>query len=165
MIKEIRMNVYEFAMQMEQDGESFYRDMATQSPHSGVTRILTMLADDEVKHYNIVKALSEKKSPTMTRTTILDDAKNVFAGIKDLSFDFEGAQVDLYKQAQEIEQRSQDFYNEKATLVTDPDARKILLQIADEERRHYFLLDHMIEFMYRPTNWVEDAEFTHLDTY
>ena len=159
------MNIYEFAMQMEQDGERFYRNLASQSTHSGVTRIMTMLADDEVKHYNIVKALADKTSPTMAKTTILDDAKNVFAGIKDSAFDFDGMQIDLYRQAQEIEQRSQDFYTEKAELVTDPVATKILLQIADEERRHYFLLDHIIEFMNRPYSWVEDAEFTNLDTY
>jgi rubrerythrin len=159
------MDIYEFAMQMEQDGEHFYRSLASQSTHSGVTRILTMLADDEVKHYNIVKALAEKAHPAMARTTILDDAKNVFAGMKGSAFDLEGMQVDLYTQAQEIEQRSQDFYTEKAELVTDPTAKMILLQIADEERRHYFLIDHMIEFLHRPYNWVEDAEFTRLGDY
>jgi rubrerythrin len=159
------MNIYEFAMQMEQDGERFYRDLASQSKQSGVTNILTMLADDEVKHYNIVKALAEKANPTMVRTTILDDAKNVFAGMKGSAFDMDGMQIDLYRQAQEIEQRSQDFYTEKAELVNDPTASKILLQIADEERRHYFLLENMIEFMNRPYTWVEHAEFTNLGDY
>ena len=159
------MNIYEFAMQMEQDGERFYRDLASQSTHSGVTRILTMLADDEVKHYHIVKAMAEKIGPTMAKTTILDDAKNVFANIKNTVFDFDGKQVDLYSQAQEIEKRSQAFYEQKADQVTDPTATKILLQIADEEWRHYFLLDHMIEFMNRPYRWIEDAEFNHLDEY
>ena len=159
------MNIYEFAMQMEQDGERFYRDLASQSTHSGVTRILTMLADDEVKHYHIVKAMAEKIGPTMAKTTILDDAKNVFANIKNTVFDFDGKQVDLYSQAQEIEKRSHAFYEQKADQVTDPTATKILLQIADEEWRHYFLLDHMIEFMNRPYRWIEDAEFNHLDEY
>jgi rubrerythrin len=159
------MNIYEFAMEMEQDGEQFYRDLASQSTHSGVTRILNMLADDEVKHYNVVKALAEKTNPTIAQTTILADAKNVFVELKGTEFDLEGMQVDLYKQAQEIEQRSQDFYTEKAEQVNDPMASKILLKIADEEQRHYFLLDNMIEFMNRPYTWVEDAEFTNLDAY
>jgi rubrerythrin len=159
------MNIFEFAMQMEQDGERFYRDLASQSTHPGVARILTMLADDEVKHYNIVKAMAENTSPEMAKTAILDDAKNVFAGIKGTAFDFDGKQVDLYSQAQEIEQRSQAFYEEKAEQVADSATKKILLQIADEERRHYFLLDHLIEFMNRPYRWIEDAEFNHLEAY
>ncbi len=124
------MNVYEFAMQMELDGEYFYREMASQSQHSGVTRILTMLAEDEVKHYNIVKALSEKASPAMAQTTILNDARNVFAGMKASEFNFEGTQVDLYAKAKEIEQLSTDFYTGKAAEIDDPAVKKILLDIA-----------------------------------
>ena len=159
------VDIFEYAMQMEKDGENFYRDLAVKSSSQGVTRILTMLADDEVKHYNIIKAIAEEAGPEMTETTILADAKNVFAHMEETAFSFEEMQIDLYHQAQEIEQRSQAFYEEKAEQVADPAAQKILLKIADEEQRHYFLLDNIIEFMNRPINWIEDAEFNHLDEY
>jgi rubrerythrin len=80
-------------------------------------------------------------------------------------FDLGGPQVEVYSQAQELEQKSRAFYTEKAEEVADPSHRALLLKLADEERRHYFLLDHVIEFINRPRNWIEDAEFNHLEAY
>jgi rubrerythrin len=109
--------------------------------------------------------MAEGVEPGMAQTTVLADAKNVFAQMQGKSFDLGGLQVDLYHQAQEIEQQARTFYEERADQVTDPSAKTILLKIADEERRHYFLLDHIIEFMNRPRTWMQNAEFTHLDEY
>ena len=44
------MNVYDYAMQLEKDGEDYYREAAGLSANTGLTRILTMLADAEVVH-------------------------------------------------------------------------------------------------------------------
>ena len=159
------MNIYEFAMQMERDGEAFYRDLAAKSSSAGVARILNMLAADEVKHYDILKQMAEQSNPEMAQTTILLDAKNVFTQMQGTEFDLEGIQVDLYRKAQDIERQTQDFYEDKAGQATEPAQRALLLKIADEEKRHYFLLDSIIEFLDRPRTWLEDAEFTHLDEY
>lgn len=52
------MDVYDYAMQLEQDGESYYREGAKLSANKGLSRILTMLADAEVRHYNVFKRKS-----------------------------------------------------------------------------------------------------------
>jgi rubrerythrin len=160
------MNIYDFAMQMEQDGEAFYRDMAAQSADAGVQSILNALADDEVKHYTIVKQMkAESVAPQMEDTAVLSTAQNVFAQMTGRSFSVEGPQVEVYRQAQELELRSREFYQEKANEVPQETHRALLLRIAEEENKHYFLLDHMIEFVNRPQTWIEDAEFTHLEEY
>ena len=71
----------------------------------------------------------------------------------------------MYRQAQEIERQSRKFYKEQADQATKASARTILLEIADEEQRHYFLLDRIVEFIDRPRTWIENAEFNHLDEY
>ena len=159
------MDIYEFAMQMERDGERFYRNLAEGSSSRGMSRILTSLADDEAKHYVIVKEMAEGVEPDMDKTTILADAKNVFAQMQGTSLDLGGLQVEVYRQAQEIERQSREFYEEQAAQATRASTRTIMLKIADEEQRHYFLLDQIIEFLDRPTTWIEDAEFNHLDNY
>jgi rubrerythrin len=165
------MNIYDFAMQMEQEGEAFYRDMADQTADPGVQRILNALADDEVKHYNIVKQMKEEAAvPQMDDTVILASAKNVFAQMQGQSLDAAslvraGPQVEVYRQAQELERQSRAFYQEKASEVSQPAHRELLQRIAKEEDKHYILLDHMIEFVSRPQTWIEDAEFTHLEEY
>ena len=77
----------------------------------------------------------------------------------------EGMQVDLLREAQTIEQRSWAFYEEQAERATDPAHKTLFLRIADEEKRHYFLLDSIVEFMDRPRTWIENAEFNHLEDY
>ena len=160
------MDVFEYAMQMEKDGEEFYRRLAQQTTNKGLTTILTMLADDEVKHYNALKKMQTEK-PDMPETTILSGAKNIFVQIRDSGgdFDLDVKQIDLYREAQDIEQKSQNFYLQKADETTDETQRDVFLKLADEEKKHYSLLDNIIEFVSRPERWLENAEFYHLEEY
>ena len=54
------MNVFEFAMKMEKDGEAFYREIAKKTNNAGLQKIFNTLADEEVVHYNTFKKLFEK---------------------------------------------------------------------------------------------------------
>lgn len=54
------MNVYEYAMKVEKDGEAYYRELASKSPNNGLKRIFTMLAEEEIKHYNVFKNMMKK---------------------------------------------------------------------------------------------------------
>ncbi len=164
------MDIFEFAMQMEQDGEKFYRDLAEKSDDKGLARILIMMAEDEVKHYNILKEMHEKKEVQLEDTSVLANAKNIFAQMAERK---EGekmirnasSQIELYQKAQEIEKKSEDFYREKAELVQNEKNKAIMLKIADEEKRHYFLLDNIVEFVSRPDTWLETAEWNNLEAY
>ena len=158
------MNIYEFAMKMERDGERFYRNLADKAESAGIKRILILLADDEVKHYDAISEMAEKTSPEMADTEILSEAKTIFADMQDTALDLGRTQVDLYRQAQDIERKSQEFYVEQAEAA-NPAHKALFSRIADEEKRHYFLLDNVIEFLDRPQTWIENAEFTHLDEY
>ena len=103
----------------------------------------------------------------MAETTILTDARNIFVQIKESgeSFDFDIKQTELYRKAQDIEKESRDFYTEKADEVTEEYQKELFLKLADEERKHYFLLDNIIEFISRPEYWLENAEFFHSEEY
>ncbi len=160
------MDIFEYAMQMEKDGENFYRDLIQKTSNIGIKTILTMLADDEVKHYNTISRMSTAK-PQMARTTILDDAKNIFIQLRksDEQFDVDFGQVELYKKAQDIETASSNFYLEKADQVEKQYQKQLFLRLAEEEKKHYFLLDNIIEFVSRPQYWLENAEFCHLEEY
>ncbi len=160
------VDIFEYAMQMEKDGEYYYRQLAQQTANKGLKTILVMLADEEVKHYNAVEKMRTVK-PRIAETAILTDAKNVFVQIKESgeSFDFDTTQTGLYRKAQDIEKESRDFYLEKANEVKEEYQRDIFLRLAAEEKKHYFLLDNIIEFVSRPETWLENAEWSHLEGY
>jgi rubrerythrin len=161
------MDVFEFAMKMEEDGKNFYQEIAGKTKNEGVKSILTMLAQDEVKHYNTLKRVKEESVEQVEDTSVLKDAKNVFETLTYKAEDFTDpdSQIDLYKKAQELEKKSIDFYAEKVEEVSKDTQKDILSRFADEERKHYFLLEHMIAMLSRPEQWLEDAEWTHLEEY
>ncbi len=160
------MDIFRYAMRMEKDGENYYRQLAGQTADKGLKAILAMLADEEVKHYNAVKKM-RAESPEMAETAILTDARNVFVQMKESGerFDFDIGQIELYKKAQDIEKKSQDFYFEKADEVSDEYQREFFLRLVEEEKKHYLLLENIIEFLSRPDSWLENAEFYHLEEY
>ena len=55
------MDIYEFALQMEKDGEDYYRDQALNAGNKGLKNIFTFLADAEAHHYNILKKMKDRE--------------------------------------------------------------------------------------------------------
>jgi len=159
------MEIFEYAMKMEKDGEKYYRELSDRVKHPGLKSILTMLADDEVKHFNIFKAMSEKTKTSLQKTDILEKSKNIFTEMRGGKIDPDIGQKDMYNKAQDIEKKSWEFYEGKASEADDQEQKDLFLNIAEEEKRHYFLLENIINFVSRPETWLEDAEFNHLEDY
>lgn len=160
------MNIFEFAMKKEKYSEDYYRRLADKTNNKGLETIFNMLADEEAKHYKIVSDMKEDAAPDLADTTVLSDAKDVFAKMRESAqkFSFDISQTELYKKAQDIEKQSQNFYLEKAKEA-EGTQKEIFLSLAEEEKKHYFLLENIIDFVSRPQTWLENAEWHHLDEY
>jgi rubrerythrin len=160
------MNIFEFAMEKEKHSEDYYRRLAGKSSNKGLGTVFNMLADEEAKHYKIVSDMKKDIATDLAETTILSDAKDVFAKMRESarSFNFDVTQTALYRKALNIEKQSRDFYLEKADEV-EKTQKEIFLKLADEEKKHFFLLENIIDFVSRPETWLENAEFYHLEEY
>jgi rubrerythrin len=160
------MNIFEFAMEKEKYSEDYYRQLAGKSNNKGLEIVFNMLADEEAKHYKVVSEMKEEMAPDLAEMTVLSDAKGVFAKMREStqSFNFDISQTEPYRKAQKIEKQSRDFYLEKASEV-DRTQKEIFLKLAEQEKKHYFLLENIIDFVSRPETWLENAEFYHLDEY
>lgn len=160
------MDIYEFAMQFEKDGEKYYRDIAESVENEGIKKILGILADEEVRHYEI---LSEMKSrtPDIGETKTLNSVKNVFQKMKKSGKKLGPGmgQVELYKKAQELEKKSEEFYSQKSDEVKDLSQRALLLKLAEEEKRHFVVLENIIQFVTKPDRYLEDAEFENIEPF
>jgi rubrerythrin len=164
------MDVFKFAMQMEKDGERYYRNLCSKTKNEGLHAILTLLADAEVKHYKILKKMSEKAGKhILAEDTVFKDAKNIFQQIQEyktgIDVSDESSYVGLYKEALDIESKSKSFYLEKADAVRGEGQKELFLQLAEEEKKHMILINTIIEFITRPDTWLENAEWYHLDEY
>lgn len=161
------MDIYEYAMQMEREGEHLYREMASTTENAGIRSILTMLADAEVEHYNTFMKMKIHQKVAVPDTTILNDVKNIFIRIRESGelLNLKISHIDLYKKSQEIEKRSEEFYLKEADEVQDEVQKSAFRKIAREENKHYFILESIINFVSRPEQWNENAEWYHLEEY
>jgi rubrerythrin len=163
------MEVLDYAIQMEKDGEDYYRGLAEKCSETGLVNILTRLADAEVKHREILGQIKDSRAAKLAKTPLRQDARNIFRRMIDegVTLDAGAGEVGLYRKAQELEKKSRDFYLDKAADVGTPEAREIFFKIADEEKLHYDLLESIVEFVSRPVpgNWLENAEWYHQEEY
>ncbi len=161
------MNIFEFAMEKEKFSEDYYRLLSGRTSNKGFQSIFAMLADEEAKHYRIVSRMKNRVTPELAETSVLSNAKDIFVKMKDSSekFNFDISEIELYKKAQKIEKESENFYLEKVKELTDAPQRKIFEVLANEEDKHYFLLENMVEFVSQPDRWLENAEWHHMDEY
>ena len=164
------MNIYEYAMQMEKDGEKFYRDLAGNCRVEGIRTIFNMLASEEVKHYNIIALLQKQagNSPP-TKIKVLENTKNIFIKMKEEKADicFDSSELEPYRKAVAIEETSRKFYLDKAADAGQGDGKQIFLRLAAEEEKHLRIMENIVEFVARPEpgNWLENAEWHHLEEY
>lgn len=165
------MNIYEFAKRMEDEGEKYYRKLAAQSDSPGLKKIFVMLAAEEVKHYKIIELMSRRSGlPELAETDILNNVKNVFVEMKDIEphprIDSTAA-TNSYQKALDIEEESRKFYLEQAGKVENEAQAAIFSRLAVEEGKHLRIMENIVEFVSRPEpgNWLENAEWHHLDSY
>ncbi len=162
------MDIFEFAMEKERLSKEYYLELKDKTSNAGLSTIFGMLADEESKHRRVVKKMKEQTPvDTVTDTDVLAGARQVFNSMRESTdeFNLDVSEVELYEKAQKIEEESRDFYLQKAEEVQNPAHREIFGKLAEEEKKHYYLLDNIIEFVLRPERWLENAEFFHPEPY
>jgi rubrerythrin len=158
------MNVFEYAMQMEKDGEAYYRDLAKKTENAGLKSVLKYLADEEVKHYIHFQKMKDGAENSLPPSNFIDEVKNIFVKMKDDgdNYDFGDDQVPFYKKAIETEKKAEAFYREKAGETRVIHERALLNSIADEEKIHATVLEGIVDFIQEPIVWLENAEWGQL---
>ena len=159
------MDIYKYAMQMEVDGRNFYLDLAEKTNNKGLKNILTMMADSEAKHYNVILDMQKNdKTEFSVDTEVLTNVKNIFMKMKEeKDIDVDVSQAEFYKKALKTEADARKFYLERADEEEDSHRKEIFLNLAEEERKHCVLLENMIGFVSQPADWLENPEWYHLD--
>lgn len=162
------MNVFDFAIKMEQDGKEFYEKLARETGHAGLRGIFTQLAADEQKHYEIFLALkSQTREAAMKDTPVLEQAKNVFEDLLARKAAIGSVKGDLeaYRHAMKLEADSFRLYEEAAEKDKDQAVKGLLLRIAGEEHKHFSVLQNIHDFVNAPSQYLAWGEFSNLDEF
>jgi rubrerythrin len=159
------MNVLDFAIEMENDGFEYYRDLAASSTVPGLKTVFSSLAADELKHGEVFKALNAGEPVgKMPASEALETARNLFKQRPDSTEELKNIADSLkaYQHAMKLEANSFRFYEEIAGKETNLEVKALLLQIAEEEHRHFNILENVYNFVNGPNQSLEWGEFSNL---
>jgi rubrerythrin len=160
------MDIIEFALEMELDGKAFYQRSAAATSDPELKEMLTMLAEEEDRHYRFFKRLKDGETELAakelnTRVTTLHQAKNIFEDLsqREIAKPFGEDVVSAWKEALRIEEKAEKFYREKANAERNADRRRLLNLIADEELNHVHMIDGILTYLKYPDTFADSTQF------
>lgn len=156
------MNVYDFAMKMELQGKAYYETLAGSTRLPLLKPVFLGLAADEQKHYDVLRGLKEGKAWGVAESSVLERTRSVFSELLTGGGDVAGAlqeTLDAYRFALKVEADSVKLYEEMARKEEDPAVEQLLLTIANEEKKHFNILDNICDFLTRPKYYLQWHEF------
>lgn len=160
------MDLFDVALKLEKDSREFYLKQVEANDNQGLKKIFQKLADDEQKHYEYVQNL-KKDYKGFEDSDVLKESKNIFTQLLEegVRFQEDKESVKAYEMAQKLEKESMEYYQKMQEDFEDENAIALLKKLENEEKQHYLVLQDLIHFMRKPDEWVEDAEFNHLEDY
>ena len=155
------MDVLQFALEMEIEGEHYYRRQSAMFSTTPLKPVFDLLAKDEAKHADILRSKMDGMAYELKEDEQLSNQKNLFSGLKDYKPQKEEMpdQATLYHAALELEQRSIELYTDLRAKAADAQTQALFDFLVQEETRHHQILEDMFRFVNRPNEWVEAAEF------
>jgi rubrerythrin len=158
------MDIFETAKKMELDGVEMYEQEFSKTKDESLKTILNMLISQEKKHYDLFDSMQKKSSVEFAKDEF-KNIKNVFQQMKENKESLPKEQIEFYKKALEIENKSEQMYKEIAEDYDDSEVVEVINNIADEEHKHAVLIQNIIDMLKNADSWVENAEFNHLVEY
>lgn len=161
------MDILEYAIQMEKEGELFYQEMATRDGESLLAPVCEALAAEERHHARIL----EKHRASLPYE--LDDRPSL-SGKAGIFGDGEGGrhaggnlsvQAAFYQEALEKEVRSITLYRKLLDKADNPREKELFAWLVRQEEHHRDTMDQLAEHLRRGEEWVESPEFGVRDQY
>jgi rubrerythrin len=167
------MDIFSFALKMEFDGEKYYRELAEKTTFADLKRVLEGLADDELRHYEIIQLMQKRSLNCWEDNPLLNSTQNVFAVNSNKNYvdqqeiiaKLKDEQIDVYRAALIKEQESAALYKKIKESTEKQEEKMIWEKLMHEEETHVEAIGNIIEQLNRVNDWVESAEFNHQDVY
>ena len=157
--------IWDQAKQMELEGKVFYEKAAEESPISQTKAVFELLAEEEQTHYSLFDSFSKAEAVELKDSVIGRSIKEAFQELAPDAVGDVSSAGEAYEKALELEKNAVAFYTDGLGSCANDAEKKALEQIITEEKKHVQICESLIEFVSRPGEWLENAEFNHLDDY
>jgi len=151
------MNVFDEAIKTELQGKACYDNLAGSTQVPGLHTVFTGLAADEQKHCDVLRALKAGTPSPMADSDMLDRAKRVVLELMGNKEKYSRLREDLdgYRFALKLEAESVRLYEDMAKKEQNAEIAQLLLQVANEEKKHYNIMENVCDFVMQPRNYLE----------
>lgn len=158
------MNVFDFALQMEEDGRIFYEKLAVKTDVPELKIIFRLLAEEEREHGEFFKAMKNGEDIARSDTKVLQKAKNAFHKMlqKKNSLDILKGDPDGYRHSIKVEEDCIRLYEDMAKKEKNEYIAGLLLKIAKEEWNHLTIMENIFDFVESPRTFLAWGEFSNL---
>ena len=156
------------AMELEKKTIAAFRTLSSRcASHEKVHAILEMLIKDHAQH---LKTLSRAQDQDIFALDDLDVFKDIRGQLEQIrsnkdTFSCDVDQLSLYREARGLVLKKQTLYLQARDAIRNPEGMTYLDRLIQEEHKQMVVLDNIIHMVERPENWLEDAEFSHLEEY
>ena len=161
------MNVFDYAIQMEEDGRKFYEKLAEETGEPELKTIFKLLAQEEENHRDLFQAMKDGEDPVKADSKVLEKAKSSFKKLMERkdALGILRKDPDAYRHSIRTEEEYIKLYEDMAKKEKNEHAAKLLQQIAEEERCHLTIMENIFDFMESPKTFLAWGEFSNLKEY
>ena len=158
------MNVFDCAIKIEKEAKRYYERLGSESSVPEMKNLFSLLAASEKEHLDSLIRLKKNTPPDQAQLDDLDGAVCSFRPLltrRELLEEMKN-DPDLYKSAMREEEQEIKLYEELAQKAGDETMRMNLLMLAEEERRHQSVVEHIYDFVEAPKSYLAWGEFSNL---
>lgn len=166
------MDFLDFAKEIETRGIEQYSLLANTMQVKELSGIFAYMADQEKLHYELFDSWQRNGhggTQELPVETVLGKAKDAFENLAGhfnvRNFIAPNNYEHAYKQALEFENKSIALYEETLPKMDDDNQRSVLKLIIDQEKAHARYITVLMEFLRHPGEWLENAEWHHLEEF
>lgn len=158
------MNVFDFALKMEEDGKMFYEKLAAETVEAELKTIFSILAASEEEHRKSIETMMMDVAPVDADSKVLEKSRNVFEGLleKKNAIDMLKGDPDGYRHAIKFAMAGIKLYEDLAKKESNPATSRILLMLAEEERKHLEIMENIYDFVEAPKDFLAWGEFSNI---
>jgi len=153
------------AIKLEINGRDFFAHAAEITHNELGKKMFQRLAEEEVKHLEafgklFTSILKEKDWKKFVKGEELKGKSSLIEELASRMKKSEGkSDIEALSIGMELEARAIEHFQKAAEEVDDPQAREIFLNICEEEKFHYDLLQSQRDSLTHSGFWLDSAEF------
>ncbi len=145
------MNIVQFAQHQEEQLGTHYQQLAELAPHKTIQELLLALAHGEELHEQSLVKVQEGWIGRLSTRFDLSYSASLIKKAEDLmdEWGMDFTELDQYQRARDVELQLERFYLDRACETENPLEHQFYQEMAQEEHRHYMIMDDLCSLLAR----------------